>query len=105
MGGPSLVIGPKKVRQVKLSSPQNQYVASDQVPKMTKLENWVWSNGGVKVQNSTDCNDTFLRRMVAWCCREIGLPVRWVRQARFTNYSHTYRGRAWRSGRILVRIG
>lgn len=60
----------------------------------------------MKLKNSTDFSDRWLRRMVAWCCREIGLPVRQLRRAQFTNTKVAYRGRAWGySRRILVRIG
>lgn len=60
----------------------------------------------MKLTNTSDFPDHFLRRMVGWCCRELLLPVKVVRQARFTKYrTWAFRGRAWSSGRILVRIG
>lgn len=37
----------------------------------------------MKLHNTTDFPDYFLRRMVSWCCREIGLPVRYVQEATF----------------------
>lgn len=59
----------------------------------------------MKLINSTDYSDSFLRKMVAWVCVEIGLKPRWVRQLRFTNshYSST-RGRASHR-KALIRIG
>src|SRR5574343_1227785 len=58
----------------------------------------------MKLTNTTHWPDWFLRRMVAWCCRELG--VKGLRAARFTECSDAFRGRAWRgSRRILVRIG
>lgn len=59
----------------------------------------------MRLRNSTDFADWFLRRLVSWSCRELGLPVREVAAVQFTNTRHAYRGRAWSSGRILVRIG
>jgi hypothetical protein len=60
----------------------------------------------VKLQNSTDIPDHVLRRMTSWCCRELGLPAAQLRRIRFTNMTRgASRGRAWSSGRLLVRIG
>lgn len=58
----------------------------------------------MRLANSTDFDDWFLRRMVAWCCRELG--VKGLLAAAFTKYSGSFRGRAWCcSRRILIRIG
>jgi hypothetical protein len=52
----------------------------------------------VKLTNTTDYPDRFLRRMVSWCCRQLDLPVKHVRAARFRNRSdgltsgHAYPG-------------
>jgi len=35
--------------------------------------------------NTTDWSDRFLRRMVSWCCKELGLPVRFVKRIKFGN--------------------
>lgn len=60
----------------------------------------------MKLRNSTDFSDHFLRRMVAWCCREVGLPVASVKRAAFGNRSKgAYSGHAWQSMRIHVSIG
>lgn len=37
----------------------------------------------MKLNNTSDFESLFLRRMVGWCCRQIGVPVRWVRYATF----------------------
>ncbi len=61
----------------------------------------------MRLKNSADLPDVFLRRMVSWCCRELGLPTKHVRACEFTNChpSRVFRGKAWyTSGRILVRI-
>lgn len=60
----------------------------------------------MKLKNTTDWPDHFLRRMVAWCCRELDVPASYLRLATFTKYRGSFRGRAWhRSRRILIRIG
>lgn len=58
----------------------------------------------MKLENSTTWTDSFLRKMIAWCCREVGLPVRHIKRATFRNCSPAYRGRGWRY-RILVSVG
>lgn len=63
----------------------------------------------MRLKNSTDFTDTFLRRMVSWCCKEVGLPVRWLKRATFRKARKTYRDVAF-SGLggghgIIVRIG
>lgn len=66
----------------------------------------------MKFTNTTDFSSRFLRRMVAWCCREVGLKVRDLRRAKFCKTKFS----AWRghwpafsgfggSGGITVRIG
>lgn len=60
----------------------------------------------MKLKNSTDWTDHFLRRMVAWCCKQIGMPVRVVWQAQFRNRHMGYAGRAcYDSHRIVCSIG
>lgn len=59
----------------------------------------------MKLQNSTDFSDLFLRRMLAWVCRSVELPARSIRRAQFTTTLAAFRGRAWSSMRLLVRIG
>lgn len=60
----------------------------------------------MKIQNTTDFQTTFLRRMVSWCCKQLDLPVRRVRKVTFRNRTTTqYSGHAWFSGRIVVSIG
>lgn len=59
----------------------------------------------MRLRNSTDFADTFLRRLVSWCCRALGYPARRLRAAQFTRTRSAFRGRAWQSRRILVRIG
>lgn len=58
----------------------------------------------MKLKNTTDFSDWFLRRMVAWCCRQCGLPVRRLITAEFKRTKQPYSGMAW-GRRIVVRIG
>jgi hypothetical protein len=58
----------------------------------------------MKLRNSTDWPDHFLRRMASWVCRELGYPVDRLKTAQFTKASCASRGRACESD-ILVRIG
>lgn len=39
----------------------------------------------MRLKNMTEWGDRFLRRMVSWCCREVGLPVGKLRTALFSN--------------------
>jgi hypothetical protein len=57
----------------------------------------------MKLKNSTDWPDHFLRRMVSWCCKELDIPVRTIKEAVFRNRSHNFSGHAypWRK-RIVV---
>lgn len=66
----------------------------------------------MKFTNTTDFADHFLRRMTVWIARELRVPTTTrgkvfprLRQIRFTKYRQYWRGRAWSSGRVLVRIG
>jgi hypothetical protein len=61
----------------------------------------------MKLKNSTDFADYFLRRMVAWCCKKLGLPQSVVKAAQFRNRSgYAYSGRAWcGSMRFVVSLG
>lgn len=59
----------------------------------------------MRLRNSTDFSDRFLRRLVSWCAKMAELPPSKVRAAQFTTTRAAYRGRAWWSMRILVRIG
>lgn len=60
----------------------------------------------MKLKNTTDFPDHFLRRMVSWCCKELELPVRKVRNAAFGNRTNSaYSGHAWYSMRIHISIG
>lgn len=61
----------------------------------------------MKLKNTTKHPAHFLRRMVAWCAKEIGLPLREVRSVEFGNRSRgAFNGRAWyRQRRIRVVIG
>lgn len=59
----------------------------------------------MKLKNTTDFPDWFLRRLVAWCCRQSELPARRVRLATFRNCKGIYSGHASGSTRIVVRIG
>lgn len=58
----------------------------------------------MKLKNSTTLSDRFLRRMTGWVRAEVGLPAAKLRQANFTKTRRYCRGRAWSSGRILVRV-
>lgn len=58
-----------------------------------------------RLKNSTDFPNHFLRRMLSWCARCAELKPSQVRAANFTTCSAAFRGRAWWSMRILVRIG
>lgn len=60
----------------------------------------------MRLKNTTHWPDHFLRRLVAWTCKEIGLPVRSIRLAEFGKRSRgAFNGRAWSSGRIRIVIG
>lgn len=60
----------------------------------------------MKLHNRTDWPDWMLRRMVAWCAKQIELPMRAVEAASFGRRSDgAYSGHAWYAGRIRVTIG
>lgn len=59
----------------------------------------------MKLENSTDFADHFLRRLVSWCCRQSGYPVRRLVSAKFSNTARSYSGMAYGSRRIRVSIG
>lgn len=59
----------------------------------------------MKLKNSTDFPDYFLRRLVAWCCCQSRLPVRAVKLAEFRNRCDNYSGHAYHSMRFVVSTG
>lgn len=60
----------------------------------------------MKLRNSTRWGDPFLRKMIAWVCRELDMPVRSIRSARFHKAKNAYNGMAWGwCGKIRVAIG
>lgn len=59
----------------------------------------------MKLINTTDYSNIFLRRMVSWCCKELDLPVRRLKYVRFGNSRRHWGGRAYWRSRIGVRIG
>jgi hypothetical protein len=59
----------------------------------------------MKLKNSTDFPDHFLRRLVSWCCRQSGLPARRLLRAEFRNRTQLYSGHAYSSMRIVCSIG
>lgn len=49
---------------------------------------------------------TFLRRMVAWCCRSVDYPIRQVRSAEFRNRTtRAYSGHAYSGRYIIASVG
>lgn len=60
----------------------------------------------MKLRNSTRWSDSFLRKMVSWVCRELDMPVRSIRSARFHKAKNAFNGMAWGwAGKIRVAIG
>jgi hypothetical protein len=60
----------------------------------------------MKLRNSTDWPDYFLRRMVAWCCRQVDYKPSRVREAQFRNRTkRSYSGHAYGSRRIVASVG
>jgi hypothetical protein len=59
-----------------------------------------------RFENSTHWPDRFLKRMAAWCCRELDVPVRLIRHYRFRNSRSAWGGcaRPW-SKQISVCVG
>lgn len=59
----------------------------------------------MKIKNSTDYPDHFLRRLVSWCCRQLDIPVRSITKATFRNRMESYSGHCKvSSGEIVVSI-
>lgn len=65
----------------------------------------------MKFTNTTYLPDHFLRNMLTWARKEMGVRTTrrgtkgvTLRQAHFGRYRKWYRGTAWKSGRIIVRI-
>lgn len=52
----------------------------------------------MKIRNSTNYPDYMLRRMVGWCCQQIGMPVNSIALAVFRNSRSSWGGcaRSWR---------
>lgn len=68
----------------------------------------------MKLTNTTDFDDKFLRRMTQWIAKRLDVPTTrrgkgWagcrLTSIHFGRYNGAWRGRAWRSGRVIVRIG
>lgn len=59
----------------------------------------------MKLKNTTDFADHFLRRLVSWCCRELELSRKKIREVRFRNSRSVWGGRAYWRSRITVCIG
>jgi hypothetical protein len=60
----------------------------------------------VKLTNTTDFPDYFLRRLYSWCCKELEISPRYIREIAFRNSSRAWGGLAYLSQRrIGVRIG
>lgn len=59
----------------------------------------------MKLKNTTDFADHLLRRMVSWCCRQVGYKPSRIRAAQFRNKSGAYSGHAYHSRRIVASIG
>ena len=60
----------------------------------------------MKLKNSTTFENHFLRRMVAWCAKQVEYPVSKVREAQFRNRTRrSYSGHAYGSRRIVCSIG
>lgn len=49
----------------------------------------------MELENTTDYQDYFLRRMVAWVCRQCGHRVKDIRRARFKHARRGFSGRAY----------
>lgn len=58
------------------------------------------------LRNTSSWTNRFLRRMLAWVCKEVDYPLQKIVEAEFGNRTtRAYSGRAWASRRILVRVG
>ena len=56
----------------------------------------------MKIQNSTNWSEPFLRKMVAWCARQVGAKIKWIPPIKFHNAE---RGWSGRGGPTRVRVG
>lgn len=61
----------------------------------------------MKIKNTTEWPDYFLRRLTSWCCKQTGCKVRDIKIAEFRNRSYgACSGRAHlRIGRVFIAIG
>jgi len=59
----------------------------------------------MKLKNTTEWPDYFLRRMVSWCCKQIGLPPSKMKLAVFGNKTESPYGGRGGTYRIYVAIG
>lgn len=57
----------------------------------------------MKLRNSTDFPDYFLRRMVGWCAKQLGYSTARLR-AEFRNRREWFSGHAYGGGRIVVSV-
>ena len=59
----------------------------------------------MKLKNSTDWPDWFLRRVVSWCCKQLDCPVREIKNVTFRNRSFGMSGRCYiECGNIVVSV-
>ena len=59
----------------------------------------------MKIINTTDFDPAFLRRMVSWCCKQLDLPVKRLKECAFRKSKRRFGGLAYYRSRIGVRIG
>lgn len=60
----------------------------------------------MKIQNSTNWSDSFLRKMTSWVCRQLDMPIRKIKTAQFRNRTiECFSGRAYGGTRFVVSIG
>ena len=59
----------------------------------------------MRLKNSTDFDDRFLRRLFGWCCRQLELPAGKVREVAVTNCRRAWRGCYLGGACVLLRIG
>jgi len=59
----------------------------------------------MKIKNTTDFPKHFLRRMTSWCCRQLKMPVKSIKQIGFLNREYGTSGHCYSSsGYIVVSI-
>lgn len=60
----------------------------------------------MELRNDSFLPDYFIRRMVRWCCKQVGYPYRLINEMSFTKRKTKYRrGSAWfRSRRIFIHV-